>query len=207
MQIKNEELLHFHRSNEWDSKWVPGNTFEIDNSTPNSFLTFYENSVPFYNINNIPHLPKIAAKEMKRLLQYWGPQDFSNYLESIGSHLSPEGLFIFDYWHGPGVLTDLPVSRQKRLQDATLTVTRAATPTLHPAENLVNVHYQILAEKPDNGGVHEIIEDHRMRYFFIPELADRLDRHGMRLLHSFEWMTAKTPGLGSWTACSVAVLA
>ncbi len=81
MQIKNEELLHFHRSNEWDSKWVPGNTFEIDNSTPNSFLTFYENSVPFYNINNIPHLPKIAAKEMKRLLQYWGPQDFSNYLD------------------------------------------------------------------------------------------------------------------------------
>ena len=135
-----------------------------------------------------------------------GNEDFSNYLESIRAHLLPRGLFIFDYWHGPGVLTDLPERREKRLEDANLKVIRAATPTLYPSENVVNVHYRVLVEKPGDDKVHEITEDHRMRYFFTPEIEYFLGRHGMRLMHSFEWMTTKTPDLHSWTACSIATL-
>jgi SAM-dependent methyltransferase len=135
-----------------------------------------------------------------------GNADFSAYLESVRTHLAPGGVFIFDYWHGPGVLTDLPQRREKRLEDANLKIVRFATPTLYPAENVVNVRYRIEAGRPGGSDAQEIVEDHRMRYFFIPELAYFLERHGMRLLTSLEWMTQKAPDLGSWTACSVAAL-
>jgi SAM-dependent methyltransferase len=135
-----------------------------------------------------------------------GNQDFSDYLESVRSHLLPGGLFIFDYWHGPGVLTDLPETRQKHLESGNFKVVRTAIPTLHPSENVVNVHYQILAREQGDDETHEISEDHRMRYFFLPEIGYCLGQHGMKLLDSFEWMTTKTPSLSSWTACSIATL-
>ena len=36
-------------------------------------------------------------------------------LETAREHLKPGGLFFFDFWHGPGVLRDLPARRERIL--------------------------------------------------------------------------------------------
>ena len=38
------------------------------------------------------------------------------------AHLKPEGIFIFDCWYGPAVLTEPPVVRVKRMEDDMISV-------------------------------------------------------------------------------------
>ena len=58
------------------------------------------------------------------------------------AHLKPGGIFIFDCWYGPAVLTDRPAVRVKRLEDTAIFVTRIAEPVMHPNDNIVDVNYQ-----------------------------------------------------------------
>ena len=37
--------------------------------------------------------------------------------KTAAKHLKQNGVFIFDFWYGPGVLTDPPALRQKRLEN------------------------------------------------------------------------------------------
>ena len=94
MQINNETYYHIHRPNEWDNDWKIGNRIHFKNGIPNSFLKFYEDHEPRYSINSIGHSPKIAAKEMKRLLRFWGPQDFANYLDFSLNVFKECGMYI-----------------------------------------------------------------------------------------------------------------
>ena len=64
-------------------------------------------------------------------------QDLLQALVTIREHLKPGGLFIFDCWYGPAVLSDPPVVRVKRLEDANIQVTRLAEPVMHANDNLV----------------------------------------------------------------------
>jgi len=133
--------------------------------------------------------------------------DVVQYLTNVAQHLAPGGIFIFDFWHGPGVMRDPPSVRVKRLEDPLLRVTRTAKPTLYPLANRVDVHYQVLIDQNDNGESHEIVETHSMRYFTIPELEYFLTTNGLRLEESFGWMSDGLPDINSWTACCVATLA
>ncbi|OQY98985.1 MAG: hypothetical protein B6D35_10685 [Candidatus Brocadia sp. UTAMX2] len=42
-------------------------------------------------------------------------------LKNAYHHLKADGLFIFDFWYGPAVLTDRPSVRLKELEDASIT--------------------------------------------------------------------------------------
>jgi SAM-dependent methyltransferase len=119
------------------------------------------------------------------------------------SHLAPGGVFIFDCWYGPGVLTDPPAVRVKELSDETISVTRIARPVMHPNENIVDVQYLVFIRQLTGGDVHEIRETHRMRYLFVPEVKHLLACSGLDLRVSEEWLTAAPLGLTSWNALFV----
>ncbi len=114
------------------------------------------------------------------------------------AHLAPGGVFLFDVWYGPAVLTDRPAVRVKRLEDERIRVTRIAEPTLHPNQNRVDVHYDIQVEDRATGRVEVRRELHPMRYFFKPELDDRLMAHGFTPRAMAEWMTDREPGWDTW---------
>ena len=57
-----------------------------------------------------------------------------NTFKNVYQHLNEGGIFIFDCWFGPGVLTDPPVVRVKRLENTNLEITRIAEPELFPNE-------------------------------------------------------------------------
>jgi len=130
-------------------------------------------------------------------------EDVLDMLRTIKQHLSHDGVFVIDFWYGPGVLNDPPVVRKKTLVDELLTVIRIAEPTVHFDKNIVDVNYHLIAWENSEKVVSEIKEQHKMRYFFLPELYLMLETVGLRVLDIKEWMTESTPSSNTWIACIV----
>jgi SAM-dependent methyltransferase len=130
-------------------------------------------------------------------------EDLQAAFATVRKHLAPGGIFIFDCWYGPAVLTDRPCHRTKRLENETIAVTRDAEPELLPNDNQVAVHYRLLVSDKATGAVEELHETHRMRYLFRPELELFLHEAGMNIIEAREWMTGKPSGCDTWGVCFV----
>ena len=130
-------------------------------------------------------------------------EDLAGMLRTASAHLKTGGIFVFDFWYGPAVLTDPPTERVKRLEDGVIQVTRTARPTLWPNENVVDVHYQVQVKQNSSGMVANIEETHRMRYLFLPELRWMLQEAGLEVIDAQRWMSGEL-GVGSWFGVIVA---
>ncbi len=113
-------------------------------------------------------------------------------------HLKPGGVFLFDCWYGPAVLSDRPVTRIKRLEDEQTSIVRIAEPVMFANENLVEVNYQIFLSSRDGLTHNHFRETHSMRYLFQPEVKAFLENNQFKLLQCREWITNNTPGFDSW---------
>lgn len=114
------------------------------------------------------------------------------------SHLVESGIFIFDFWYGPAVLTDLPLTRIKRFESDLIKVTRIAEPVIYPQQNIVDVHYDVFIQDQNSKGILEKNELHKMRYFFDTELDLICEQIGFEVLDKFKWMSNDSPSLDSW---------
>jgi SAM-dependent methyltransferase len=132
-----------------------------------------------------------------------GNDDLMAAFATAREHLKPGGVFIFDCWYGPAVLTDRPTVRVKRLEDEMIAVTRIAEPVMHPNENMVEVQYQVLIRDKASGAVKELHESHRMRYLFLPEIELFLGETGMDIVAASDWMSDRHPGFDTWGVCFV----
>ncbi len=121
-------------------------------------------------------------------------------------HLEPGGLFLFDFWHGPGVLRDLPERRERVLEDGDTRVRRLATPELRLCDNIVVVNYAVSICDLKNGRAVELNEAHSMRYWFIPELRHLAQQAGLRVVDAGGWPARRPPGLDDWNAWMIASL-
>jgi SAM-dependent methyltransferase len=74
-------------------------------------------------------------------------EDLQAQFETAKAHLKPGGMFIFDCWYGPAVLTERPEARLKQLEDECIQVTRAANPEIYPNENCVDVNYELVVRE------------------------------------------------------------
>ncbi|MFC1843876.1 class I SAM-dependent DNA methyltransferase [Thermodesulfobacteriota bacterium] len=118
-------------------------------------------------------------------------------------HLNDGGVFIFDCWYGPGVLTDPPTTRFKEIEGEDIVVTRIAEPTIHIHDNIVDVNYNIFIRNKSTQLVEEIREKHCMRYLFYPEVEMILSTVGFEVISFLEFMKNEKPGEGAWNACFV----
>ena len=130
--------------------------------------------------------------------------DLQASIATAKTHLNPGGLFIFDFWYGPAVLSDPPVVRVKRLEDDEIEVLRIAEPVIHHNENVVDVNYKVLITETATGKVEKVDETHKMRYLFLPEITNYLIEHNFHLLRAEEWLSGKAPGNDTWNVCCVA---
>lgn len=126
-------------------------------------------------------------------------KDLHEVIDTSYQHLEPGGLFIFDCWYGPGVLTDPPVVRKKKMSNDAINVTRLAEPILYSLENTVDVNYTILINLANSDEVTEIKETHKMRYLFVTEIELLIEKK-FKLLRVNDWLTHEKPGLNSWNA-------
>lgn len=90
--------------------------------------------------------------------------------ETAYSHLLPGGLFLFDFWYGPAVLTEQPELRVKRLEDEHVEITRIAEPELKVNGSTVDVKYTLFIKDKASQQIQQITESHKLRYLFLGEL-------------------------------------
>ena len=131
--------------------------------------------------------------------------DLIETIQTAARHLAPGGVFVFDCWYGPAVLTSLPEVRVKRCENSELRVFRVAEPVMHPDRNVVDVHYTIWIEQKATGTTTRLSEVHPMRYLFYPEVEMMLASGGLKIQRACEWMSNKALDLTTWSATFVAV--
>ncbi len=120
--------------------------------------------------------------------------------QTAREHLDKGGLFIFDLWHGPGVLTEPPAVRVRRFRDEATEVERLAEPTLRSRENIVDVNYAIRVTDRRSETTQLLIEKHEMRYFFEPELRHMLASASLEFIEALAWLSTDAPTTRDWTA-------
>jgi len=113
-------------------------------------------------------------------------------LRSARMHLKPNGLFICDFWYGPAVLCDKPSERIKITHHKRKKIIRVAKPSLNIEENVVTVSYHVF-QIEGNKFINEVREDHRMRYFFRPEMDFFLSQSGLKGLHFCAFLQFDAP--------------
>lgn len=131
-------------------------------------------------------------------------QDILSAFQSARRALNPGGLFLFDIWYGPGVLSDKPSLRVKEIEDENNKLIRIARPLLHDKENVVDVCYEVLVIDKETGSTKMIEEVHNMRYFFRPELEFLLKEAGFELLDNLDCQTLDETDYHSWTSYFIA---
>ena len=127
-------------------------------------------------------------------------QDLLQAMETAFVHLKPGGLFLFDFWHGPGVLRELPEERSRRMENAELKLERHAAPELHPHDDRVDIFYEIAVTDKASGRTEHMKEVHSMRYWFMPELRHHAKQSGFSVLSGGAWMSHLPAGLDDWYA-------
>ena len=119
-------------------------------------------------------------------------EDVSAVFQTASRHLAPGGIFVFDFWHAPGVLNDPPVVRVKRLEDEGIRIVRIAEPMMKKDENVIDVNYQIMTLDKHAGQWSELQETHSMRYFFLLEIEKGLSDVDFSVKSAFRWMSDKS---------------
>ena len=130
--------------------------------------------------------------------------DLYSTFKTIRDHLKEGGILIFDFWYGPAVLTQKPEVRIKRLTDSNIEITRIAEPSVNFEKNYVDVNYDIFIKNKKTDSINEIKETHRMRYFFLPELEEYMNKCNLKIISTEEWLTGRKLGHDTWGVCIVA---
>jgi SAM-dependent methyltransferase len=113
-------------------------------------------------------------------------------------HLTLGGVFLFDVWHGPAVLTERPTQRIKNVVNECLEVTRTARPEVDTNRNTVKVTYEMQCRDQESGEIARFSEDHIMRYLFPTEIELLAQACGMRLVMTEEFLTGRPPSASTW---------
>ncbi len=131
-------------------------------------------------------------------------EEVRNVFNNVSNHLKSGGIFIFDFWYGPAVLTIKPDVRIKRIKNKRTIITRIAEPLVDYSQNLVNVNYDIFVEDTHNHEITEIKEKHSMRFFFETEIIGFLEANQLEILEKEEWITGHALDENTWSALYIA---
>ena len=126
-------------------------------------------------------------------------------IQSAASNLEKGGLFVFDFWHTPGVLAEPPTRRTRTVSDGVISAKRSSVPS-HDLENsLVKVDFILEIRDKATECVELIEESHLMRHFIIEDLESALEQGGFSLLNASGWLETTPPTVDNWYACITAL--
>lgn len=113
----------------------------------------------------------------------------SNFFQNMGRSLLPGGVAVFDFWYGPGVLSDLPYTKEIEKENRKYYVKRKTVPTMNYNKNQVKVHFFFEVIKKQKNQKRTFEEVHRMRYLFLPEIEMLAEAAGMKMESSYKSFT------------------
>jgi|SRR5262249_20587044 SAM-dependent methyltransferase len=118
-------------------------------------------------------------------------EDLQGIFSSARAALVPGGIFVFDFWYGPAVLTERPEVRIKRITTSRHNLTRIAEPEHHLNRNVVDVKYTLISIDRETGDAEQHSEIHSVRYLFLPEIELIAGYSGFEIVEAGEWLTGK----------------
>lgn len=113
-------------------------------------------------------------------------------------HLKPDGIFLFDVWHGPAVLFQGASKRVKEVEDDHHRVRRTAHPTLDTNQSTVKIVFDMECEDKRSGELSRFTEDHLMRYLFPTEIDLLARACGLRVFSTEEFLTGHATAPSTW---------
>lgn len=118
-------------------------------------------------------------------------------LQTIRNHLTPDGVFVFDFWHSPDVTRNPPERRVRYGVIDGRRLYRIAIPWEDRPHRIVRVTYAFRWDSPFGELAYE--EDHWMRHYSCVEVANFLEAAGLRTGASFTWADRAASGTADWT--------
>jgi SAM-dependent methyltransferase len=130
--------------------------------------------------------------------------DVASTLGTVRRHLRPGGIFIFDVWYAPAVLTLRPEPRSRVVPLAGGTLRRHSRAELDTSRRRATVIFQLCHHEADRVRA-QTEETHAIRYFFPQELEVFLKAAGLELIRLGEFPDfEKAPTEQSWNVLGVA---
>lgn len=117
---------------------------------------------------------------------------------SAARHLELGGVFVFDVWHGPAVLSERPSVRVKRVENDSTLLTRIAEPELDINAGVVTVRYSMLAESKADGKLVKFGEEHHIRYLFPTEIELLARQTGFTVERCEEFLSGNPASERTW---------
>lgn len=124
-----------------------------------------------------------------------------NALHNASKHLEPGGMFLFDVWYTPAVLTQRPGTRVKRVSDSEVELTRVAEAYERISESQVDVKYTIFAKSRTTDKTDSFTEVHKMRHFSSQEVRWLARLSGFKLEFEEAFLTGESPSERTWGVC------
>lgn len=132
------------------------------------------------------------------------PGEAARMFDNVHRHLVPGGIFVFDFWHAPGVLADPPTVRVQRIEDDNTRLTRIAEPRHYVQQQIVDVNYEVFVEDRTGGGIKRITELHKMKYFSVAELEALLRTAGFTIVQTHAGLVPQSLHERAWHGLIVA---
>jgi len=120
----------------------------------------------------------------------------------VREHLVTGGLFLFDFWYAPAVLSIRPTKKIKIITSKEFTVLRFAFPELmtHTIKIDMNI-YKIFKDEI----LDEFSETHTVRFFNLKELQSLLKKNGFEILEAVPFLdSGSVLNKDTWNAFIVA---
>jgi len=135
-----------------------------------------------------------SAIAMFAVMSYAGTnEDVLNTLRCTLKHVTSGGLFIFDVWFGPAVISKRPSDRLKIVDQGGNKIYRFAQPKLDLLNQTVNVDYTFLKLSEDHKVIETFKETHKLRFFFPQELSLLLKASGFKLQSLMPFLKPNSP--------------
>lgn len=171
-----------------------------DNRSENDTTEFYQADAISFDLNK----KFDVVLSLFHVISYLNTNfEIKCFMDNVSRHLTKDGIFIFDFWYGPAVLSIKPSVRIKKLQNSEVILHRIAESDLYIRKNIVNVNYNVLVKNKLDNVTTEINEIHKMRYYFETELELYLSNFGFVILKIEEWLTSIEPSTDTWGVCCI----
>ena len=130
-------------------------------------------------------------------------EDLESVFKTVKSHLKKDGLFIFDFWYGPAVLSDRPVKRTKIMKNDDIEIKRHTVPEMKVNDNLAVINFKVEVKDLKTHRIKKFNETHNMRYLFLPEIDSISEKFALENIYTKEWLTGKNLSDKTWYGFTV----
>ncbi|MCX6718094.1 MAG: class I SAM-dependent methyltransferase [Candidatus Staskawiczbacteria bacterium] len=120
------------------------------------------------------------AMAMFNTLGYMAENEaMENTIKNTGRLLKKNALFAFDCWYGPAVLKNRPEDREKTIGG----FIRKTGQKLDIEKSIVDINFKIFKD-----GIIKINENHKIRFWYLPELEYFFAKNGFKIIKICNFM-------------------